>query len=96
MKTNSLHGKKIINKVMEEQFNPFICYNLSRETEWQCTFDKFTIHRAVVMKKNFPMAKCTGEQQKSPQLLNKVMEEQSTWEILCSPQLLLTLLICKS
>jgi len=56
----------------------FHLHNMPRETEWQCIFNKRTLYRAVGVSQLFLMAKCTGGQQKSPQVLSKAMEDQST------------------
>ena len=42
----------------------FHLYNLPRETEWQCTFNKWIMDGAIGVKINSPHIKCMGRRQK--------------------------------
>ena len=54
----------------------FHLYNLPKETEWYCTFNKWTMYGAVGVNTNSYFV--WAAEQISPKILNAMMEKQST------------------
>ena len=67
---------------MEEQFTRLIVFYLSKETEWQCRFNKLSMYKVVGANTNSSYGKMYGPRSKyrlkSSQLLIAETEKQST------------------